>query len=362
MAAEVGKNLAGLIEDLEARGPEFSVFQAIRIAETASGTAHPDRDDSKCEQKGLNFRPYEQYVFPTRDIRSFSRSSDLMTFVLTYMGLYGIDSPLPRCYHEQIALQQGVHGPGNVALQNFLDIFDTRLYWLYYLAWKKYRYHLQISESPGNLQFRRVFAFVGPLEAFFGRHPGISRFKLLQLSGLLSQRNRSAAGLRLLLREFFPKFGFKIREFVPHRVELSDLPKLGRKHRDRAYRLSRQCVVGRSMTDVSGRIRLDIGPLDFQDFLEFTPRGASADLLRDLLRLYLPDGLEVDLAFTIRSGTIERVRWDDLRLGLGISVWLGRPKAECVSVFYSHERYAGAAAGAGRRPGGASDSTGRSET
>lgn len=347
MAAEAGKNLAGLIGDLEARGPEFNVFQAIRIAETASRAAHPDRDDSKCDQQGLSFHPYEQYVFPTRDIRSFSRSPDLMTFVLTYMGLYGIDSPLPRCYHEQIALQQGVHGPGNVALQNFLDMFDTRLYWLYYLAWKKYRYHLQISERPDNLLFRRIFAFVGQLEGFFGRHPGISRFKLLQLSGLLSQRNRSAAGLRLLLREFFPKFGLKIREFVPHRVELSDLPKLGRRHRERAYRLSRQCVVGRSMNDVSGRIRLDIGPFDFQDFLEFTPRGSSADLLRDLLRLYLPDGLEVDFAFTIRSTTIERVRWDDLRLGLGVSVWLGRPKTECVSVFYSHERYTGAAAGRG---------------
>jgi type VI secretion system protein ImpH len=134
MATENRENLDRLIEDLEKRAPEYNVFQAIFLAERISKKIHPDRDESQFDQKGMRFRPYEYYVFPPKDIRAFSYEDGILTFILNFMGLYGINSPLPRCYHEQVAVQQTVHGPGQVPLQNFLDIFNTRFYWLYYQA------------------------------------------------------------------------------------------------------------------------------------------------------------------------------------------------------------------------------------
>jgi len=343
MAAENRENSARLIKDLEAHGPEYSVFQAIFLAEMLSKRSHPDRDDTQLDQEGLRFRPYEYYVFPTKDIRAFSLDQGVLSFVLNFLGLYGINSPLPRCYHEQVAIQQSVHGAGHVPLQNFLDIFNTRFYWLYYQAWKKYRYYLQLSDDARNRIIQRLFAFIGQPEFFFSRHKDVPRFKWLRLSSILSSRVRNATGLQILLKEFFPKHEFKIKEFVPHRVQMADPLKLGRGQGEKGFQLSGLSFLGRSMVDYMGRIRVEIGPLDFQDYLELIPRTEKAVLLKDLIGLYLNDGLEYDIRFIIKSETIERVTWKDKRLQLGVSQWLGRPKPKVVEVDFSYERFVGAA-------------------
>lgn len=339
MAAETRTDFARLIEDLRRKAPEYSVFFAIFLAEKISKSIHPDRDDAKFDQKGLRFRPYEQYVFPARDIRSFEFEDNTMTFVLNFFGLYGIDSPLPRCYHEQVALQQNIHGPGNVPLQNFLDIFNTRLYWLYYQAWKKYRYYLQLSGDMNNKIFQRIFAFTGQLGPADEKTDWPSQFKLFRLSSVLSHRVRNKMGLLIILKEHFPRFGFRIQEFVPRRVQLEQLPELGSRHGDRSYQLSRFSILGRSVLDWCGRICVEIGPLDFEEYLDFTPGSVNALLLKDLLQLYLHDGLEFDIKFILRSDSIGRVPWNDRRLGLGVSLWLGRPRQEFVEVDYPYERF-----------------------
>jgi type VI secretion system protein ImpH len=342
MAAENRENSTRLIRDLEEHAPEYSVFQAIFLAEMLSKKAHPDRDDAQLDQEGLHFRPHEYYVFPPKDIRSFSYDRGILSFVLNFLGLYGVDSPLPRCYHEQVAAQQSVYGPGHVPLQNFLDIFNTRFYWLYFQAWKKYRYYLQLSDDARNRIIQRLFAFIGQPESFFSKHKQISRFKWLRLSSILSNRVRNTAGLQILLREFFPKHQFRIEEFVPHRVRMTESLKLGRDQGGMAYQLSGPSFLGRSMVDYMGRIRVEIGPLDFEDYLEFTPGTENAILLKDLISLYVNDGLEYDTRFVIKSETIERVSWKDKRLKLGVSQWLGRPKQKVVEVDFSYERFSGA--------------------
>lgn len=340
MGTETRTDLARLTEDLRANAPEYNVFFAIFLAEKISKNLHPDRDDGKFDQKGLRFRPYEEYAFPARDIRSFEFDNNTMTFVLNFFGLYGIDSPLPRCYHEQVPLQQSVHGAGKVPLQNFLDMFNTRLYWLYYQAWKKYRYYLQLSGDPSHKIFERILAFTGQLGQGAVTTDWPSQFRMFRLSSVLSHRVRNKMGLLILLKEHFPRFGFGIQEFVPRRVWLEELPKLGsRQESDRPYQLSRHSILGRSVLDWYGRICVEIGPLNFDEYLDFTPETRNAALLRDLLHLYLHDGLEYDIKFIVRSDTIGRIPWNDRRLGLGVSLWLGRPREELVEVSYPYERF-----------------------
>lgn len=338
MEAGARKDFARLIEDLETNGPLYSVFQAIYLAEKLSKAVHSDRDDEKLDQKGLRFRPYEQYVFPSRDIHSFEWKDETMSFVLTFMGLYGIDSPLPRCYHEQVAQQQSIHGSGNVPLQNFLDMFNNRFYWLYYQAWKKYRYFLHLKEGPHSRIVERIFSFTGLAYQRKGTLGPIPRFKWLRLSSILSHRIRNKSGLLLFLQEFFPEIKFGLEEYVPQRVELEERPQLGQPFRERSFRLSRNSVIGRSKIDYMGRVCLDAGPMSFTDYLEFIPGSQKLTLLRDLLDTYLSDGLEYDLRFIIRSSTIQRLPLADRRQRLGLSCWIGRPQDEYAAVYYPAER------------------------
>lgn len=342
MEAQIGKDLTRLIEDLERRSPEYSVFYAILLAEKISKRLYPKRDDAKFDQEGLRFRPHEYYEFPPKDIRSFKFDDNVMTFVLNFMGLYGINSPFPRCYAEQVAMQQSVHGPGNVPLQNFLDLFNTRFYWLYYQAWKKYRYYLQFGFGLENKVMQRVFSFIGRGERKNSTKPKrIEEMMLFRLSGILSHRLRNKKGLRILLREFYPGIDFHIREFIPHRVKLAERPRMGAGGGDQAFRLSEFSTVGESVVDLMGRICIEIGPLGFEEYLDFTPGTDNAGLLKELMSLYLNDGLEYDVRFILKSNTIGHVSWNDRRLKLGVSFWMGRPKSEYVDVYYTNERFCG---------------------
>jgi type VI secretion system protein ImpH len=344
MEAQIGKDLACLIEDLERRAPEYSVFYAILLADKISKKLHPHRDDTIFDQDGLRFVPHEYFVFPPKDIRSFKSESGVMTFVLNFMGLYGINSPLPRCYSEQVAVQQSVYGPGSVPLQNFLDIFNTRFYWLYYQAWKKYRYYLQFGFGLENKVMQRIFSFIGRGDRKASSRPRrLNDIMLFRLSGILGHRLRNKKGLRILLSESFPGFDFNIREFIPHRVKLAERPQVGSGAGDRAFRLSEFSTVGESVTDLMGRICIEIGPMEFEDYLDFTPGTENAVLLRELMALYLNDGLEYDVRFILRSGSIGHVPWTDRRLTLGVSLWMGRPKSETVDVYYAYERFCGSA-------------------
>lgn len=339
MATELGKNFTRLIKDLEENGPEYNVFYAIFLAEMLSKKIHPERDDAKLDQTGLQFRPYEYYVFPPKDIRALGYKDGIISFILNFMGLYGINSPLPRCYHEQVAIQQSIHGSGEVPLQNFLDIFNNRFYWLYYQSWKKYRYYLQLSEDPENKIVQRVFTFIGQVDQGQQQPLPVPKYKLLQLSGILSHRVRNKMGLRILLKEFFSGIDFKIREFIPFKIKLAELPQLGNKGKENAFQLGRHSIIGRTVTDCMGRICVEVGPIDFEEYLDFTPETKKASLLRDLLDLYIHDGLEYDVKFIIRSESMGNLPWSDRRLRLGLSFWIGKPRQEFVDVYYTYERF-----------------------
>jgi type VI secretion system protein ImpH len=339
MATEIGENFTRLIEELKINAPSYNVFYAVYLAEKISKRLNRSEQESVgFDQRGMRFRPYEHYVFPSRDIRFFDYQDGLMIFVLNFLGLYGIDSPLPRAFHEQVALQQSIHGPGNVPLQNFLDIFNNRFYWLYYQSWKKYRYFLQLSDDPNNKMVQRIFTFIGQPGPSRPQEGLLSRYKLLQLSGVLTQRVRNKLGLEILLREFFPHHKINIKEFIPKRVTLDQPPQLGRRNGEDSFRLDGQSRLGRTQVDCMGRIRIEIGPIGFDEYLSFVPGNRKALLLQLLLGLYLNDGLEYDIKFLIRSETVGLISWQDKRLQLGISLWLGRPPQECVEVDFTYER------------------------
>lgn len=57
-----------------------------------------------------------------------------LTARTTFMGLYGVDSPLPTAYIDDITQQR----EGHEALEGFLDIFNHRFMTQFYRIWRKY--------------------------------------------------------------------------------------------------------------------------------------------------------------------------------------------------------------------------------
>jgi type VI secretion system protein ImpH len=335
MGTGIRTDITNITEDLLQNGPAYNVWQAVRIGEAVTRKNHPDRKDYLLDQAGLNFRPFENYEYPPTDIKEIRCSENELTYILTFLGLYGINSPIPRCYHEQVSMQQRLMGSEEVPLKNFLDIFNNRFYWLYYQSWKKYKYHLYIGESSGNKISERINSFIGKGFTPKIKKSALSDYTLLKFSGILSRRVRNKAGLLIILSHVFPAYTIDVKEFVPRWIDITDAPSLG----DNNFRLGDNSFIGRSAVDYMSRIRLDIGPVDFPEYLNFLPGTQKAYTLKEILRMYLSDGLEYDIQFLIRSETIESVAWNDDRLRLGSTIWLGTPKTEYTTVKINYEEY-----------------------
>ncbi len=91
--------------------------------------------------------------------------------------------------------------------------------------------------------------------------------------------------------------------------------------------LGRNSFIGKSTIDYMNRICIEIGPISFEDYLNFLPGTLNEKRLNELLKLYLNDGLEYDIKFKIKSDTIIYISWNDKRLKLGSSFWLGKPNS-----------------------------------
>ena len=338
METNYRRNTAGLdlhtnklFKELVKEGPAFNVWHAVWIAENISRPLFPNRKDYLLDQEGINFRPFEKYEYPPRDIKSVQFDDGVITFILTFMGLYGVNSPVPRCYHEQVAIQQRTLGAGAVPLQNFLDIFNNRFYWLYYQSWKKYRFYLFLNNSANNKIVERINSFTGRGLYSKSKDKVIHDFALLKFSGVFTQRVRNKAGLKILLSYLFPDFKMKVKEYIPRWIKLTDIPELGEQ------KLGVNTYIGEYTIDYKSRICIEVGPITFEEYLDFLPGTYHAKRLIELLKLYLNDGLEFDFKFIIKGSTIETVSWENEKLKLGSTFWLGKPQKEEVKVYLTYE-------------------------
>ncbi len=330
------RDTTGIKEDIIKHGPEYHVWQAVWLSENITKKDNPKRKDYLFDQLGMKFRPYQFYEYPPRDIRTVEYEDGEIKFILNFLGLYGINSPLPRCYHEQISFQERILGTGNIPLQNFLDIFNNRFYWLYYQSWKKYRFYLNLNGDPENKIAERINSFIGRGIFTKPASAAISDFTLLKFAGVISQRVRSKEGLKILLSHMFPDYPVKIKEFIPHWVALVDVPELG----DENFILGKNSFVGSSTVDYMSRICIEVGPVSFDDYLNFLPGTLNAKKLNELLKLYVNDGLEYDVKFNIKADTIVSVSWNDERLKLGSTFWLGKPEVQQFEVYLQNEEFA----------------------
>ncbi len=78
--------------------------------------------------------------FPVSELKAVETSEERPdappTVRTTFMGLYGVDSPLPTGYIDDITQRR----EGHEALEAFLDIFNHRMMTQFYRIWRKYNY------------------------------------------------------------------------------------------------------------------------------------------------------------------------------------------------------------------------------
>jgi len=144
-------------------------------------------------------------------------------------------------------------------------------------------------------------------------------------TGLLGLQPRSADGLRNILEDYFG-VPVVVEQFVGswQSLSASDQCAVGG-----GFGFSEQLgvgvVAGDAIWDRQSRIRLQLGPLDQQQYLEFLPSGCAWQPLRALAAFYCGIHVEIEVQLILKQDQVPRCELGDQSAGgprLGWFTWM----------------------------------------
>jgi type VI secretion system protein ImpH len=304
------------VKELAAEAWRYSFFQAVLLLERLLGRVPLGRDGPAAEEL-VRIRPSISLACPPRDIEAIEQRDDgRVQITTTLLGLYGIDSPLPYAYAEELARE--ADEPSGQRVRDFLDVFHHRLYSLLYRAWRKTRPVTGASDPI----YERVLALVGraPQLGLGSDHPP----PLWELR-MRVLRPRTAVGLEAMLR-YRLGYDCHVTQLEPRTVVIppDQRARLG----SETARLGSTLVVGARITD-SNKIALRIEAESFAMFEELLPGGYDRRRLEQVMRSYLREPIAYDVVVGLAPEHVPP--WPlGQRGALGHSVWLGRPRSRAV--------------------------------
>ena len=293
--------------ELLAHGGNFAYFQAVRLLRRGAAPGAV-----------LRVVPALDLAFPTRDVDRIEAIPGGHRIVARFFGLYGVASPLPTYYTEDLIEEER---EDRHAARDLLDLLHEPLYALLYDAWVKPRVAQRLIEQRDADLLDRLHALIGLADPALRAALGAAGGRMLGYAGLLLARPRSALGLRGLLAH----------RWAPARVEVvcavGCTAPLARDQRCRlghpARRLGDDAVVGAKVDDASTRVRVIVSDLGGEQLQRLCPGGDDHAELQALVSHYVSAPLVVDAELVLRPGEgrgvgLGRRPWSRL----GLDSWL----------------------------------------
>lgn len=311
----------------------------------------PPGEEGPLSQEAIRFRASPKRDFPPAEIAHIRPAAlnrnEVTLIVLTFMGLYGVDSPLPAYFSDVISVlseadaeEEAVDpkdGENSIrALRGFLDIFGHRIYSLFYRSWKKYRYYLQFKAGARDQFSQYMLSLMGLGTPALQDLVGVEFTRLIAYTGIMGQQARCPEGLQNLLSDYYSGIDAKVIEFMPRWVDVPDQYKtrLG----VAGTHLGKSITIGKRIRDFNGKFRVVLGPLKLEAFRGFLPGGTNSQELQRLIRLYAPDQLSFDVELLLRKEEVPPLQLGKRLVQLGWTSWLRNPHENIVSIVFSFDR------------------------
>lgn len=288
-------------------GYHLDFFQAVHLLQNWYGGGVRIGEQGPPALERLRLRPDETLRFSPADVRRIEppdEDSDRPCMVVNFMGVYGVSAPTPTYLTELI----GFEGIDAEPLLDFLDIFNHRLLSLYYRAWLKYRFPYRYEPGAKDAFSGYVLAFVGLMDP--ATHPltELPIQRLLKYVGLSAPQTRPPVCLERVISDFFDGTPVTVREFV-HRwviIPADQLNRIG----DVNCSLGADLSVGNRVPDRDGKIRIEIGPVGWEEYLEFLPGTRGFHDLCALVRVWCFERYDFDIQIEVKREEIPPARFD----------------------------------------------------
>lgn len=364
------------LDRILSRGCAYDFFQAVWLLERVSEGRVPVGERGPAGSEGFHFRPDLSIAFPASDVRRIERRTDrsgetpYYLVEVTFMGLYGVSTPLPLHYAVEVLRSvdapsappdvTGVPGvasgvdratPGARAtpLRDFLDIFHHRLISLFYRSWLKYRYDRAFGAPNRDAITDYLMWLVGCPRSYDRETLGLPPLELLRYAGVLTQHPRSAATLEGVLFDYWQGLPVAVQQCSGRWVAIApaDQNRIGAAN----SRLGEDLTIGEEVYDLSGSFNITLGPMDWSTYLMFLPGEACSSETGCLVRLYCCDPLSFTLELSLKAGEAPPTRLSSEGTAgrLGYTTWLRTADLPATSVTFGTS--AGDRPPFGREPG-----------
>jgi type VI secretion system protein ImpH len=320
MAGAVGQEADHIKRDLLEKGHEFSFAQAIRLLRLAGARAEAPLDPADCSKaKQIRILPNNSLSFPPADIAGIDEiEGEVSRFRVTanFLGLYGHSSPLPTFYSEELldeaTLDESVS-------RDFLDIFNHRIFALFYRCSLKYSLFFQLMEEAGSEVEERLFCLAGLGSPLLREDMEIA-VPLCRYLGLITQYPHSACGLETILRDAFSGVLVEVVQCIKRTVKIPphQLISVG----SNGCSLGIDSCIGGEVEDATGQFRLRIGPVSLEDFNRMLPGNPLNEKLIAMTRFYLVEPLQFDIELILAENECRPIRIGMEMSRLGLDAWV----------------------------------------
>lgn len=312
---------SGLTETLRDDIWRANFYRFCQLLEQENPNAPKLGSTDKLSDDPVRFRPWPGMGFPVSELKAVETDEvhpDLPPTVrTTFLGMYGVDSPLPTTWLDDIAQRR----EGHEATTAFLDIFSHRIFTQYYRIWRKYAYPVTFEPGGTDDISQCLMGLIGlgiPGTAQQVATP-VSRF--LALLGTMRLPTRNAEGIRQLVSLLAPDTRATVISPDPVTVPIVHRSGLGKANR---VSLSQRATLGKTGKEACSRILLMLAtdnPVEAEGWL---PGGQMHTDLMVLLRVYMGYRSDVRLRLTVPVACLPEPRLSKTRrVQLGRTAVLG---------------------------------------
>lgn len=281
-------------------------------------TSHPGDDP-------VRFAPHPGMGFPASELKAveYDEDDDSRPPLIrtTFMGMYGVDSPLPMAYLDDIAQRR----EGHDALQGFLDIFSHRILTQFYRIWRKYSYPATFEPGGTDSISQSLLGLVGLGIPGTADHIATPVSRFLALLGVLQQPGKTQEGMQALVTLLAPDTTVKVSPYCLRPVEMGQ--PLGF-YGDDDFLLDGNTPLGDEAMDAGSQLLVALTTDNEQEVQGWKPDGLLYQDFLVMLRVWLGWRFKAKITLTTRTRLLAVPPLGEGPFWLGMNGVLGADEGE----------------------------------
>lgn len=289
MAAQLTESLKIIESDIIENGSSYDFFQAYRLLQSINDT-YPVT--ARRPARKIDVRPELGLGYAESDISEVKALDKQRGYevVSQLAGLYGVASPLPDFYTEELLDNEWdeLNAP-----REFLDLLHKQLFPKLYSAWRLYKLNFNTVEKEESNYWQLLYSLLGDTDE--GADESLKKLKLRYLS-LFSNKERSTDGLLVIVKDLLDLENVRIEEFCSQTVKIpkSLQCQLGQQNNQLG-----EAHLGSQIWDQNHGIKIKTGEMPEQQYLELINNEQRFNQLSQLIKSYIRKPIHVDIEIDV---------------------------------------------------------------